>query len=248
MCRGLFSLSDRKENKNLIYWKMASVSNAFPFRSSCAHRYFIIQTKPRRVFLLLLRLFSSCIHVFVEINDYKIKDVVESIMCFGSRTRAARGSHRACCTAVCGGGKKAKSFCSGNSVKAQRRISAISTNAIFPWAPILSTSGAERRRWEHYQMCLSSSRWRDPGGRRRYRVTFSAWFCDINAISCLITMGTFHRVLDLINDFFLGSHLSSPCVFFSFLLFPLPDRWRFRAPRFPCSWADNPTSPGAQPL
>lgn len=112
------------------------------------------------------------------------------------------------------GGKKAKSFCSGNSVKAQRCISAISTNDIFPWAPILSTSGAERRRWEHYQMCLSSSRWRDPSGRRRYRVTFSAWFSDINAISYLITMGTFHRVLDLINDFFLGSHLSSPCVFF----------------------------------
>ena len=58
-----------------------------------------------------------------------------------------------------------------------------STNGIFSQAPILSTSGAERRRWEHYQMCLSSSHQHDPGGRYRYRVTFSVWLPDINAIS-----------------------------------------------------------------
>lgn len=53
--------------------------------------------------------------------------------------------------------------------------------------------------------------------------------------SRLITMGTFHRVLDLINDFFLGFHLSSPCAIF------------LARPLLPCSWADNPTSPGARP-
>lgn len=72
---------------------------------------------------------------------------------------------------------------SENCVRAQRYISAISTNGIFSRAPILSTSGAERRCWELYQMCLSSSHQRDPGGRCRYRVTFSAWLPDINAIS-----------------------------------------------------------------
>lgn len=38
----------------------------------------------------------------------------------------------------------------------------------------------------------------------------------------LITMGTFHRVLDLINDFFLGFHLSSPfAIFLPHSLLPL---------------------------
>lgn len=101
---------------------------------------------------------------------------------------------------------------SDNCVKTQQHISAISTNGIFPQTPILSTSGAERKRWEHYQMCLSSFRQHDPGGWYRYRVTFSVWFSDINAISCLITMGTFPRVLDLINDFFLGFHLFFPSI------------------------------------
>lgn len=57
----------------------------------------------------------------------------------------------------------------------------------------------------------------------------------------LITMGTFHRVLDKINDFFLRSHLSSPfAIFLPHFLLPC-------IPRLRCSWADNPTSPGARP-
>lgn len=58
---------------------------------------------------------------------------------------------------------------------------------------------------------------------------------------CLITMGTFHRVLDLINGFFLGFHLSS---LFSI---SLPRSLPPCSPRSPCSWADNLTSPGARP-
>lgn len=58
---------------------------------------------------------------------------------------------------------------------------------------------------------------------------------------CLITMGTFHRVLDLINGFFLGFHLSS-----LFSIF-LPRSLLPCSPRSPCSWADNLTSPGARP-
>lgn len=61
---------------------------------------------------------------------------------------------------------------------------------------------------------------------------------------CLITMGTFHRVLDLINDFFFSLasiSLLPPSPSFS-LISLLPC-----SPRLPCSWADNPTSPGARP-
>lgn len=57
----------------------------------------------------------------------------------------------------------------------------------------------------------------------------------------LITMGTFHRVLDLINDFFLSFHLPSPFAIF------LPHSLLPCSLRSPCSWADNPTSPGARP-
>lgn len=57
----------------------------------------------------------------------------------------------------------------------------------------------------------------------------------------LITMGTFHRVLDLINDFFPGLLSLFSLRHFSHrsLLLCSPH------PR--CSWADNPTSPGARP-
>lgn len=120
---------------------------------------------------------------------------------------------------------------SENCVRAQRCIRAISTNGIFSQAPILSTSGAERRRWEHYQMCLSSSHQHDPGGRYRYRVTFSAWLPDINAISLPYYHGNISQSIRLNKWlFFLASISLLPSPSFSPILswpaplvFPAPE-------------------------
>ena len=158
--------------------KMESASNVLPFMSLCANRYW----KSERGCWLPSPVYSrhcgdewsqnqtlvegimrrSAIHLYLIIFDWVSSCLFHSLV-------VQLSAH-----------KKASSE---NCVRAQRCISAISTNGIFSQAPILSTSGAERRRWEHYQMCLSSSHQLDPGGRCRYRVTFSAWLPDINAIS-----------------------------------------------------------------
>lgn len=114
-----------------------------------------------------------------------------------------------------------------NCVTAQQYISAISTNGIFSQASILSNSGAERRRWEHYQMCLSSS---TPVGGTYIEWPFLHGSLILTQSPRLITMGTFHRVLDLINDFFRASISLLPSPSFSPipscpapLVFPAPE-------------------------
>lgn len=212
---------------------MESAANAFPFTSLCAHRYWKSEAAGWLAFPVYSRrrgdewwqnqnsledvMRHGAIRLCLIISDWVSSCLFHSAVVRLRAHEKPRGE---------------------NCVGAQQRcIGAISTNGIVSRAAVLSTSGAKWRRWEHYQMCLSSPHQRDPGGRCRYWVTFSAWLPDINAISRLITMGTFHRVLGLINDFFLGFHLSSP---FATVLLPC-------SPRSPCSWADNPTSPGARP-
>lgn len=158
--------------------KMESASNAFPFMSPRTNRYWKSERGRRPP---LLRISRHC-------GDERLpnQNLVESIM----RRRAIRLSliifdwvsarwFHSVVTQLSARWKPS----SENCVRARRCISAISTNGIFSRAPILSTSGAQRRHREHYQMCLSSSHQRNPGGRRRYWVTFSAWLPDINAIS-----------------------------------------------------------------
>ena len=74
--------------------------------------------------------------------------------------------------------------------------------ASFSQAPLLSTSGAERRA-ESIIRCVGAA----PSARPRWAVLISSDLFLHGSLILrqsprLITMGTFHRVLDLINDFF----------------------------------------------
>lgn len=192
--------------------KMESASNVLPFMSLCANRYW---KSERWCWLPLLY-----IHVINRDEWLQNQNLAENIIrhralhlcliifdwvssCLFHSVVVQLSAH-----------KKASSE---NCVRAQRYISAISTNGIFSQAPILSTSGAKRRRWEHYQMCLSSSHQHDPGGRYRYRVTFSAWLPDIKAISPPYYHGNISQSIRLnkwlfpwLPSLFSHRHLSPP--------------------------------------
>lgn len=184
--------------------KMESASNAFPFMSLCANTYWKSQRRCRLLFLY--------IHAIVDVSDCEIRNLLESIIRHRDlylspiifdlvssclfRTVTVRlpaqsqGSHWELC-----------------------QSSVVHQCNFHKWhhqAPILSTSGAEWRRWEHYQMCLSSSRQHDPGGRYSYRVTFSAWLPDINASSPPYYHGNISQSIRLNKWLFSSASVSPP--------------------------------------
>lgn len=205
--------------------KMESASNAFPFMSLCANTYWKSQRR--------CRLLSLYIHAIVDASDREIGNLLESIirhrlvfiprnLWLGVIVLIPCSHGAAACTAP-RLARRIVSELGGTSVQFPQM-------APFPKLPSSRPLALSDDAESIIRCVRAAPVSTTPVGGTVIEWPFLHGSLILTQAPRLITMGTFHRVLDLINDFFSSPSISPPpSPFFSPssapapLIFPAPE-------------------------